>query len=66
VEIKENPATTTNHLKEVMNGNNTASLLANIVHQDVTIPTDVDDNLKYLDIELAIKDLGIWIDPIGK
>lgn len=68
MEIKENPAATANHLRKVMNENDSAAtLLANIVHNDVTMATVQDDEkLKNLDFKLDIKDVGIWIDPIGK
>ncbi|XP_031565218.1 inositol polyphosphate 1-phosphatase-like [Actinia tenebrosa] len=66
VEIKENPVATANHLRKVMNDNNSAAtLLANIVHNNVTMVTEQDDeNLKNIGFELDINNIGIWIDPI--
>ena len=68
MQIKQNPQATADHLRKVMNDNEfAAALLANIVHNDVSMATEQDEeSLKNLDVNLDMKDIGIWIDPIGK
>ena len=49
---------------KVLNGNHdAAALLAQLVHQDVTIAMDSD--LATVEAEVSVEDIGIWIDPIG-
>lgn len=63
VEIKSTEDETCSLLVKVLNGNlDAAVLLAQLVHQDVTIAMDSD--LATVDAEVSVEDIGIWIDPI--
>ncbi len=49
---------------KVLDGNQEAStLLAQVVHSDVTL--EMTSDLKQIDTEVNVQDVGIWIDPIG-
>ena len=48
----------------VLDGNSkAASLLANVVHQEITMATPSD--LDAVEAEVDMNNVGIWIDPIG-
>ncbi len=50
---------------KVLDGNERAAdLLAGAVH--LSVVRDMDPRLKDSDVQVAVGDLGIWIDPIGE
>ena len=68
MEICSTLAETTELLAKVLdNDARTAELLSTEVHRDVIL-TDVPVNIIDVptDFEIAIEDLSIWVDPIGK
>ena len=68
VEVCSTLAETTELLAKVLdNDEKTAQLLSREVHRDVLL-TDVPVNIVDVptDFEVAIEDLSIWVDPIGK
>ncbi|PAA76683.1 hypothetical protein BOX15_Mlig013832g3 [Macrostomum lignano] len=64
LEIKDNKKKTTALLCKILDGNDrAATTLANLVHEDVTVPRPPELE-KLESLELDKKEIGIWIDPI--
>lgn len=66
VEVQETEAATSELLCKVLNGDrNAADLLAAEVHKDIAVD-DINSQISgYLDLNIPVKNLSIWIDPIG-
>ncbi|XP_060566493.1 inositol polyphosphate 1-phosphatase-like [Ruditapes philippinarum] len=61
VEIQDTPEETRNLLRKVLDDNEKAAhILSKVIHQDVA----VSNTSKVPDIDLAIENIGVWIDPI--
>lgn len=67
VEVQETEAATSELLCKVLNGDrNAADLLAAEVHKDIEVD-DINSQISgYLDLNIPVKNLSIWIDPIGQ
>lgn len=67
VEVKETEAETAELLCKVLNGDkNAANLLAMEVHKTIEMD-DINSQISgCLDLNIPVKDLSVWIDPIGK